>query len=224
MDGFFNDLGAGEPQRGQRRRLDTAGVSAPSGASHSDSTQGELRQAVQHMLRTTAANCQAIHLLNSAVFLTVAIKASSPITKAVLAAGQRYAELAKASPGKHGSPHRQTWHGAAKAAQELAQARGHSGAQVLLDHLSSLATPSDVCKYVPQLYKKAWNNFEAKKRNPEHEDMFNLFVSSTPAGRPIVEAFVRIAVEIEGATAHEGTAPPTAQEQRLQDFINKMNK
>lgn len=77
---------------------------------------------------------------------------------------------------------------------------------------------------MPQLYKKPWNNTEAKKRNPQHEDMFNLHVAATPAGRTAVESFAKVCVDLEGAVMQEGTAPPIAQERSIQEALSKMSR
>mmetsp|Transcript_43854 Transcript_43854/g.123905 ORF Transcript_43854/g.123905 Transcript_43854/m.123905 type:complete len:255 (+) Transcript_43854:118-882(+) len=86
------------------------------------------------------------------------------------------------------------------------------------------AKPSDVCSYVPQFYNKPWNNSEARKKNAAHEDMYNLHISATPMGRPIVEAFAQVCVDLEKATAQEGTAPPSGQERSIQDVLARMNR
>lgn len=91
----------------------------------------------------------------------------------------------------------------------------------MADHLARRTKPSDVCGYMPQFYTKPWNIAEARKRNPQHEDMISLHISATPVGRPAVEAFALECMELEQATAQGRAAPPTGQERAIQDILTK---
>jgi len=206
-------LAAASAQQGNRRRwLDTD--------SNRDDPTAQLRKRMSLVLRATAANAQGIRFLALAVFISLAMPVTAPIMAAILAAGKAYADLVQGAPGRHGSPHRQVWRTAVDAAVTVATEKGRAALPTLVAHRDVLTSPDRVSHFVPQFYKKAWgSNANLKKQNPGHVDMFNVHVAATPAGREAVEAWRLLCRDTQGATMHEGAAPPSNLEHRLQEAI-----
>eukprot|EP00929_Paragymnodinium_shiwhaense_P076779 TRINITY_DN39523_c0_g1_i1.p2 TRINITY_DN39523_c0_g1~~TRINITY_DN39523_c0_g1_i1.p2 ORF type:complete len:255 (+),score=52.43 TRINITY_DN39523_c0_g1_i1:103-765(+) len=174
--------------------------------------------------RQNLANAQAIRALSAAVYTSVQVKADMLAVKKAHAATKAFNERTRGVSGHRlGSPHVQAWRAFIQGTIEehdKSDKKEENAVNLLRKHLDDMqAGPQAVAQMIKMFRVK--DCFDEEHSNVTLA-IFPLLKLGQNSGQAVFEALMHVLTQTFGAELHQGQAPPTRLERKLQAQLKQL--